>query len=115
MQPRAIKTLKIPDYFAEYRDKGDGLASFLGTSIVAKVRLPRIRTLLSGSLTAVPLDNVQRDGGQELYLEGRVYEYGAEGGVGDVAGSVVVLNNVCSSQCFRFSQVVRIVVVSIGV
>lgn len=37
VQPRAIRTLKIPDYFAEYRDKGDGLASFLGTSIVAKI------------------------------------------------------------------------------
>ncbi|KZT70710.1 actin-like ATPase domain-containing protein [Daedalea quercina L-15889] len=37
VQPRAIRTLRIPDYFAEYRDKGDGLASFLGTSIVAKI------------------------------------------------------------------------------
>ncbi|PCH44390.1 actin-like ATPase domain-containing protein [Wolfiporia cocos MD-104 SS10] len=37
VQPRSIRTLKIPDYFAEYRDKGDGLASFLGTSIVAKI------------------------------------------------------------------------------
>ena len=38
VQPRSIKTLKVPDYFAEYRDKGDGLAAFLGTSIIAKVR-----------------------------------------------------------------------------
>ena len=38
VQPRAIKTLRVPDYFAEYRDKGDGLAAFLGTSIIAKVR-----------------------------------------------------------------------------
>ena len=37
VQPRAIKTLRVPDYFAEYRDKGDGLAGFLGTSIIAKV------------------------------------------------------------------------------
>ncbi|KAH9940935.1 actin-like ATPase domain-containing protein [Epithele typhae] len=37
VQPRHIKTLKVPDYFAEYRDKGDGLAAFLGTSIVAKL------------------------------------------------------------------------------
>jgi hypothetical protein len=28
----------VPEYFAEYREKGDGLAAFLGTSIVAKVR-----------------------------------------------------------------------------
>jgi len=27
----------VPEYFAEYRDKGDGLAAFLGSSIVAKV------------------------------------------------------------------------------
>ena len=38
-----------------------------------------------------PVDNVQRDGWQELYFEGRVCEYGAEGDFGDVAGSVVVL------------------------
>ncbi|KAI9066964.1 actin-like ATPase domain-containing protein [Trametes sanguinea] len=37
VQPRSVKTLKVPDYFAEYRDKGDGLAGFLGTSIVAKL------------------------------------------------------------------------------
>lgn len=39
VQPRGVKTLRVPDYFAEYRDKGDGLAGFLGTSIVAKVRV----------------------------------------------------------------------------
>ncbi|KAH9888940.1 actin-like ATPase domain-containing protein [Cubamyces lactineus] len=37
VQPRAVKTLRVPDYFAEYRDKGDGLAGFLGTSIIAKL------------------------------------------------------------------------------
>ncbi|KAI0350678.1 actin-like ATPase domain-containing protein [Trametes cingulata] len=37
VQPRTVKTLRVPDYFAEYRDKGDGLAGFLGTSIVAKL------------------------------------------------------------------------------
>ncbi|KAF9813445.1 hypothetical protein IEO21_05604 [Rhodonia placenta] len=37
VQPRVIRTLKIPEYFAEYREKGDGLASFLGASIVAKI------------------------------------------------------------------------------
>ncbi|KAI0741543.1 actin-like ATPase domain-containing protein [Daedaleopsis nitida] len=37
VQPRTIKTLRVPDYFAEYRDKGDGLAAFLGTSIIAKL------------------------------------------------------------------------------
>ena len=78
VQPRAIKTLKIPDYFAEYRDKGDGLASFLGTSIVAKVRLSRDRALLCRSLTVVvTVDNVQRDCGEEFCVEGRLCEYGA--------------------------------------
>ncbi|KAI0788794.1 actin-like ATPase domain-containing protein [Abortiporus biennis] len=37
VQPKSIRVLKIPEYFAEYRDKGDGLASFLGSSIVAKI------------------------------------------------------------------------------
>ncbi|KAJ3550565.1 hypothetical protein NM688_g5043 [Phlebia brevispora] len=37
VQPKYIRVLKVPDYFAEYRDKGDGLASFLGCSIVAKI------------------------------------------------------------------------------
>jgi actin-related protein 9 len=37
VQPRYIRVITVPDYFAEYRDKGDGLAAFLGTSIVAKV------------------------------------------------------------------------------
>jgi actin-related protein 9 len=30
--------LKIPDYFAEYRERGDVLAAFLGACIVAKAR-----------------------------------------------------------------------------
>ncbi|KAH7926438.1 actin-like ATPase domain-containing protein [Leucogyrophana mollusca] len=37
VQPRSIRVLSVPEYFAEYREKGDGLAAFLGTSIVAKV------------------------------------------------------------------------------
>ena len=37
VQPRYIRVLTVPDYFAEYREKGDGLAAFLGTSMVAKV------------------------------------------------------------------------------
>jgi actin-related protein 9 len=36
-QSRSIRVLNVPEYFAEYREKGDGLAAFLGTSIVAKV------------------------------------------------------------------------------
>jgi actin-related protein 9 len=38
VQPRYVRTVKVPDYFAEFRERGDGLAAFLGSSIVAKVR-----------------------------------------------------------------------------
>ncbi|KAG2344070.1 actin-like ATPase domain-containing protein [Suillus weaverae] len=37
VQPRSIRVLTVPEYFAEYREKGDGFAAFLGTSIVAKI------------------------------------------------------------------------------
>jgi len=37
VQPRHIRIIKVPEYFAEFREKGDGLAAFLGSSIVAKI------------------------------------------------------------------------------
>ncbi|KAI0343119.1 actin-related protein [Trametopsis cervina] len=37
VQPKGVRVLKVPDYFAEYREKGDGLASFLGASVIAKI------------------------------------------------------------------------------
>ncbi|KAI9511582.1 actin-like ATPase domain-containing protein [Russula earlei] len=37
VQPKQIRIVKVPEYFAEYRERGDGLAAFLGSSIVAKV------------------------------------------------------------------------------
>ncbi|KAI0084488.1 actin-like ATPase domain-containing protein [Irpex rosettiformis] len=37
VQPKGIRVLKISEYFAEYREKGDGLAAFLGASIIAKI------------------------------------------------------------------------------
>ncbi|THH19437.1 hypothetical protein EW146_g1731 [Bondarzewia mesenterica] len=37
VQPRHIRLVKVPDYFAEFREKGDGLAAFLGSTIVAKI------------------------------------------------------------------------------
>jgi len=37
VQPKQIRFIKVPEYYAEYREKGDGLAAFLGSSIVAKV------------------------------------------------------------------------------
>jgi actin-related protein 9 len=39
MQPRSARVLSVPDFFAEYRDTGNGYAAFLGSSISAKVRL----------------------------------------------------------------------------
>ena len=37
IQPKSIRTLKVPDFYSEYREKGEGYAAFLGSSIVAKV------------------------------------------------------------------------------
>ena len=39
VQTRYIRVLTVPEYFAEYRDKGDGFAAFLGTCIVGKVSI----------------------------------------------------------------------------
>ncbi|CAE6460282.1 unnamed protein product [Rhizoctonia solani] len=36
-QPKLVRSVRVPEYFAEYREKGDGLAAFLGGSIVAKL------------------------------------------------------------------------------
>ena len=38
-QPKQIRVLHVPDYFAEYREKWDRFAAFLGASLVAKVSL----------------------------------------------------------------------------
>ena len=72
VQPRTIKTLKVPDYFAEYRDKGDGLAAFLGTSIIAKVSDICVHRVHSSSTLTVSRRSacVQRLGGKELCLKG---------------------------------------------
>jgi actin-related protein 9 len=37
IQPRNTRLLTVPDYYAEYRETGNGYAGFLGTSITAKV------------------------------------------------------------------------------
>ena len=44
VQPKFVRTLKIPDFYSEYREKGEGYAAFLGSSIIAKV-CPRTDTL----------------------------------------------------------------------
>ena len=50
VQPVQARTVRVPDYFAEFRERGDGLAAFLGASIIAKVSIlsvsrPRIHPL----------------------------------------------------------------------
>ncbi|KAG5647894.1 hypothetical protein DXG03_007818 [Asterophora parasitica] len=37
VQPRYVRVLNMPEYYAEYRDTGNGLACFLGSSITAKI------------------------------------------------------------------------------
>ncbi|KAG2011447.1 actin binding protein [Coprinopsis cinerea AmutBmut pab1-1] len=37
VQPRAIRVINVPEYYAEYRDTGNGYSAFLGSSIVAKI------------------------------------------------------------------------------
>ena len=37
IQPKSIRVLKLPEFYSEYREKGEGYAAFLGSSIVAKV------------------------------------------------------------------------------
>lgn len=67
VQPKSIRVLKVPDYFAEYRDKGDGLASFLGASIVAKVRNSGINnSRLTVSSQHPPPDHIHRLDGKEF-------------------------------------------------
>lgn len=42
VQPKVIRLVKVPEYFANFRELGDGLAAFLGSTIVAKVGSPSI-------------------------------------------------------------------------
>lgn len=51
VQPKFIRTLKVPEYFANFRETGDSLACFLGCSIVAKVWLILNRTFVQVSHT----------------------------------------------------------------
>ncbi|KAJ3517020.1 hypothetical protein NMY22_g14063 [Coprinellus aureogranulatus] len=37
VQPRTIRVLNVPEYYAEYRETGNGYSAFLGSSIVAKI------------------------------------------------------------------------------
>ncbi|PPQ63382.1 hypothetical protein CVT24_005647 [Panaeolus cyanescens] len=37
VQARSIRVLNVPDYYAEYRETGNGYSAFLGSSITAKI------------------------------------------------------------------------------
>ena len=37
VQPKQARIIHVPEYFAEYRERGDRYAAFLGASLVAKV------------------------------------------------------------------------------
>ncbi|KAF8801317.1 actin-related protein [Phlegmacium glaucopus] len=37
VQPRFVRVLSVPEYYAEYRETGNGYAAFLGSSIAAKI------------------------------------------------------------------------------
>lgn len=67
VQTKAIRVLKVPEYFGEYRETGDGYAAFLGASIVAKVRMSCSGR--RGELTIVA-DIIQRPAEQKLPLKG---------------------------------------------
>ncbi|KAG6817535.1 hypothetical protein H0H87_007503 [Tephrocybe sp. NHM501043] len=47
VQPRYTRVLNIPEYFPEYRDTGNGLACFLGSSIAAKIIFNDARNYVS--------------------------------------------------------------------
>jgi hypothetical protein len=66
VQPKQIRIVKVPEYFAEYREKGDGLAAFLGSSIVAKVHPIMIFAYRSQS-EPIPEGDLPR--WKKLYLE----------------------------------------------
>ena len=39
VQPKTVHTLKIPDFYSEYGEEGEGYATLLGSSIIAEVGL----------------------------------------------------------------------------
>ena len=69
LQPRYARILAVPEYYHEYRDTGNGLACFLGSSITAKVhyRVPSHNPHLNQLLAHLP--RLQRE---ELCVKGRL-------------------------------------------
>ena len=69
LQPRYARILAVPEYYHEYRDTGNGLACFLGSSITAKVhhRVPSCILHLNQFLAHLP-----RLQFEELCVKGRL-------------------------------------------
>lgn len=53
VQARGIRVLSVPEYYHEYRDTGNGLAGFLGASIVAKVSLLSLASVTMYSFSSM--------------------------------------------------------------
>ena len=74
IQPKSIRTLKIPEFYSEYREKGEGYAAFLGSSITAKVGPPTNipRYFSDGGCDSFGKGHVPRVANQELREQSRV-------------------------------------------
>jgi hypothetical protein len=94
LQPKSIRTLKIPDFYSEYREKGEGYAAFLGSSIVAKVgrsAMARTDFCSDGGCPLLSEGDVSRVAKQELREQGRVWRERSVGDHRNVSGVVVAL------------------------
>ena len=76
VQPKHIRIVKVPEYFADYREKGDGLAAFLGSSIVAKVHLLFFNLYLLQKSEHISQGHLPR--WKELHLKSRLCRKGAQ-------------------------------------
>jgi len=75
VQPRFVRVLSVPEYYAEYRETGNGYAAFLGSSIAAKVSCSSIIIQAYPILINIQcLDYFQRSKWQELCVKGRLHE-----------------------------------------
>jgi actin-related protein 9 len=87
VQPRTINILKVPEYFAEFRETGDGYAAFLGSSIVAKVSY--YRYFCAYAHPARFPGHLQRYSEQEFCLQGRLCFQGTKGDYRNVCRVVI--------------------------
>jgi hypothetical protein len=75
-QPTNVRSLRVPDYFAEFKERTD-LAPFLGATIYGKVRRSPVAVVWHPFLTVRPsAAHVQRPLGAELRQQGGVQRAG---------------------------------------